>query len=133
MARPFLPYSTELAVSIVGDQAGRLIVKIPYDAALISAVESVPGRYWDAERKVWVVPDTQEHANHLLRSLLKCGFLNQESRQIQGSGRPTSVENRLREAFRSRHYSRRTEQAYIGWIKRLPRCCFSIAMSLVRK
>ena len=107
-----------LTVSIVGDHAGHLIVKIPYDTALISAVRSVPGRTWNAQKKVWVVPDTQEHANHLLTSLWKCGLLNQESRQTQKPSFPASVENRLREAFRSRHYSRRTEQAYIGWIRR---------------
>ncbi len=81
-------------------------MKIPYDAALISAVRSVPGRTWDAEKKVWVLPDTQEHANHLLTSLWKCGLFNREGRQIQKPGLPTDLEDRLREAFRSRHYSR---------------------------
>src|SRR4030043_1892746 len=34
------------------------------------------------------------------------------------SGRPTKLLDRLREALRSRHYSRRTEQTYCHWVKR---------------
>jgi integron integrase len=34
------------------------------------------------------------------------------------SGRPPKLLDRLREALRSRHYSRRTEQAYCHWVRR---------------
>jgi site-specific recombinase XerD len=34
------------------------------------------------------------------------------------SGRPPKLLDRLREALRSRHYSRRTEQTYCHWVKR---------------
>jgi hypothetical protein len=34
------------------------------------------------------------------------------------SGRPPKLLDRLREALRSRHYSRRTEQTYCQWVKR---------------
>ncbi len=37
--------------------------------------------------------------------------------QPQGQQKPKLLD-RVREAIRSRHYSRRTEEAYIGWIKR---------------
>lgn len=40
-------------------------------------------------------------------------------RQLDGSlGRPTTVVDRLREAIRTRHYSARTERAYVAWVRR---------------
>ena len=35
-----------------------------------------------------------------------------------GTGGPPRLFDRVREAIRVRHYSRRTEQAYVGWIRR---------------
>ncbi|MGH7855949.1 MAG: phage integrase N-terminal SAM-like domain-containing protein, partial [Candidatus Binatia bacterium] len=32
--------------------------------------------------------------------------------------RPPKLLDRVREAIRTRHYSRRTEEAYVGWIRR---------------
>jgi len=34
------------------------------------------------------------------------------------SARPPKVLDRVREAIRARHYSLRTEEAYVGWIRR---------------
>lgn len=31
---------------------------------------------------------------------------------------PPKLLDRMREAIRTRHYSRRTEEAYVGWIRR---------------
>lgn len=36
----------------------------------------------------------------------------------QGNGSPPKLLDRVRDAVRTRHYSRRTEEAYIGWIRR---------------
>ena len=48
------------------------------------------------------------------------------STESNGSGQPSDVEigrprlpQRVHEAIRVRHYSRRTEEAYVHWIKRL--------------
>ena len=37
---------------------------------------------------------------------------------IQGSAPPPKLLDQVRDAVRIRHYSRRTEEAYIGWIRR---------------
>ena len=36
----------------------------------------------------------------------------------KGNGSPPKLLDRVRDAVRTRHYSRRTEEAYIGWIRR---------------
>jgi len=41
-----------------------------------------------------------------------------EEQKAAYSGRPPKLLDRLREALRSRHYSRRTEQTYCQWVKR---------------
>ena len=41
-----------------------------------------------------------------------------EEQKAAYSVRPPKLLDRLREALRSRHYSRRTEQTYCHWVKR---------------
>jgi site-specific recombinase XerD len=45
------------AVIRVTRHAGSLELSFPYSAADVDAVRSIPGRRWDAERRVWNVPD----------------------------------------------------------------------------
>jgi site-specific recombinase XerD len=40
------------------------------------------------------------------------------SRQDHSGGRPLKLLDRVRHAIRLRHYSRRTEEAYVTWIRR---------------
>ena len=40
-----------------------------------------------------------------------------------GAGRGPRLLTRLRAAMRVRHYSRRTEEAYVGWARRFVRFC----------
>ena len=42
--------------------AGGFRVRFPYDARSVAAIRTVPGRRWDAGKKIWTVPNTPEAA-----------------------------------------------------------------------
>jgi hypothetical protein len=38
----------------------RIAIKSPYNATLVAELKLIPGRQWDADKKVWTVPADQE-------------------------------------------------------------------------
>ena len=51
------------------------IVKFPYDIAIINIVKVIPGRRWDADRKLWLVPN--DKLGWLVRLLNENGYSDQ--------------------------------------------------------
>jgi len=103
-----------MTVSITGHRNGFLAVTAPYDSALLNAIKSLPRRQWDAEEKVWLIPDTQEDSNLLLNALFDSKLFNDENR-------PSAIkliQDTYKEALESRHYSPRTIKAYRQWLNR---------------
>lgn len=50
--------ASESLVSLVSDQRGGVLygIAFPYDAHLVDAVRAIPGRRWEPNRRIWVVP-----------------------------------------------------------------------------
>lgn len=96
-------------------EQGRLLVRVPYSAERLALIKSVPGRRWDAARKLWSVP-AGEGAEQRLRSLFASAPSTGAEPLVAAD--PLS---RMRQALRMRRLSRRTEEAYLGWSERLLR------------
>ena len=114
--------------------AGRLMVFMPYSTDLIAKIKTIAGRRWHQGEKCWSVPHTDGTLRHL-RTLFAG-----EPIEVEPSLRPANVSgnrepshepvtphaaatnlklfDQVRQAIRARHYSYRTEKAYIHWIKR---------------
>ena len=121
-------------IQIRPGEAGRLIVLFPYSPERVAQIKTVGGRRWHHSEKYWTVPHTDGAIAHLL------SLFNGERVEVESSLPPVSVpDNRepshepLRhqtlatipklldqvcQAIRTRHYSYRTEEAYVGWIRR---------------
>ena len=121
-------------IEIKPGEAGRLIVRAPYTPERVAKIKTVVGRRWHQGEKYWTVPDTDGTLRQL--SALFAG----EPVEVDPSLRPTNtLANRqpshepasdhavatnlklldqVRQAIRTRHYSYRTEEAYVGWIRR---------------
>lgn len=49
-------------------KGSRVIIKTPYNTALISEIKCIPGRQWDAAAKCWTVPASEEgNAREIVR------------------------------------------------------------------
>ena len=92
-------------------EPGRLVVLFPYSPERVAKIKSVPGRRWHSADKHWSVPD-QPGAQERLTALFK-----DETIETPNHDEP-DILRRVRSAVRSRHFSPRTETAYVGWTRR---------------
>lgn len=104
-------------------EPGRVHVRVPYSRERLAAIKAFPDRRWLPIDKVWSLPDAPD-----LLERLKAAFrgdtidgLAAPADALPPSARPASSSDpllRAREAMRTRHMSPRTEDSYLGWIRR---------------
>lgn len=87
---------------------GRIVVRFPYSPDRVEKIKSIPGRRWHHKEKFWSIPNDET-----LICALKDSFAEDRRPALTG----TPIE-RLRAAARARHFSPRTEQAYVEWTLR---------------
>ncbi len=114
-------------IQIKPAKAGRLIVLLPYTPERVDKIKTVAGRHWDSKERYWTVPHTEGALTHL-RTLFAgepvevdpClpPVQDRDDRPLPPAVLHSTLLDCLRNALRSRHYSRRTEQSYCHWIKR---------------
>ena len=136
-----------MTVSILGNESGYLFIRIPYDPAMIQAVKTVRGRFWDVEKKAWFLPDTQESVDQLLNAFHETGLfgmieidhktlIGPDSIFAESGADAASAQQfiapfreakpdpqapfirRYRTALLARHYSDRTMASYEQWLHR---------------
>jgi integron integrase len=116
-------------IQIREGEAERLIVLFPYTPERVAKIKTVAGRRWHQQEKHWTVPQTHEAIARLLD--LFAGEPVEIDPTLRPANGPTSkpvsdhasattvkLLDQVRQAIRTRHYSYRTEEAYIGWIRR---------------
>jgi len=96
-----------------------------FNEAMLDAVRNVPGRRWNNDSKLWLIPDSQAAAKELLGNIYATGlFNNEEKTDIKTSTRVTiSTEyialqiRKINEALTARHYSEHTKISYKKWVE----------------
>lgn len=76
-----------------------LKVKIPYDKKLIAVVKTVPGKKWDSQQKMWLIPNSSKNGALLLAGLYETGFFNYPVFKGEDSSGMVSVKKMKRELF----------------------------------
>ena len=113
-----------LPIQIKPGEDGRLIVVLPYSPERLAKIRTVAGRLWHGDEKYWTAPNDEG-----MIARLTALFADEAIELAEGLRGPTpqpalpsdtaqSLLDRARAAIRSRHFSPRTEEAYIGWIRR---------------
>ena len=97
-----------------------------FNTQLLNAVRNVPGRRWDNEKKLWLIPDNQTTTDILLSNLYETKLFNYEEPKIPVQLKNHSPENyyciqihleKLEQALIAKHYSRRTIESYQRWCR----------------
>lgn len=143
--RPFLSRSGESGTAVRLHARGRHL-EVSFDPGFsaddLDRVRAIPGRRWAPDRRVWTLPNTPESKN-LLRTAFGQRLVVQpaavhtdprrSSRDRPEPGQPQPVRpgtlphdvdallEAVRRAVRVREYSRKTEAAYVGWVRRFLR------------
>jgi len=104
-------------------EPGRVHVRVPYSRERLAAIKSFPDRRWLPVEKVWSLPDAPDILERLKSAFPDDAFddLAAPSGVLPPPERvPPSVDPlaRAREAMRTRHMSPRTEETYLGWMRR---------------
>ena len=123
-----------MTITISGNEKGQLSVTIPYDKAMITAIKKVSGYRWDPERKAWIFPDTQGHADLVLKILYATGLFSAPIVDATAKLGPNDLfiepyrealvdtqapfVQRYLAALTARHYSGRTKESYEKWLHR---------------
>ncbi len=104
---------------------------LPYSPDRIAKIKGIKNRRWNAEGRYWTVPRTDEAVSHLL-TLFAGETVDVETSLLVATGQnpghkseahtevasSQALLNQVRQAIRRKHYSNKTEEAYVGWIKR---------------
>lgn len=112
------------AIKIRPDEAGRLIVHLPYSPERLAKIKTVAGRRWHGPEKYWSVPDGEGMVERLEALFADDHVEADASPRVRepAADLPPSGANsplgRARTAMRSRHLSPRTETAYLAWSRR---------------
>ena len=111
-------------IRIEPGESGRLIVRLPYTPERVAKIKTVDGRRWHGAEKYWSIPRDEEAPARL--AALFAGDRVELDVSL-GAGRGASAGppraanallDKLSDVLRSRHYSRLTEKAYVGWARR---------------
>ena len=97
-----------------------------FNGAMLDAVRKVPGRIWNQEKRLWLIPCNKTATSQLLSNIYATGLFNTEEKieaQVHPRAMPqnqTYIDYQIRkinEALTARHYSEHTKISYKKWVQ----------------
>ena len=97
-----------------------------FNGAMLDTVRKVPGRIWNQEKRLWLIPCNKTTASQLLSNIYATGLFNTEEKieaQVHPRAMPqnqTYIDYQIRkinEALTARHYSEHTKISYKKWVQ----------------
>lgn len=99
-------------ISVRPGPKGRLIVSFPYSAERVLKIKTINGRQWHGTEKYWSVPGTPG-----MNVRLDALFAGHQV-EVGEISLDEQLYGRIHDVIRARQLSLRTEEAYIGWLRR---------------
>lgn len=115
----------DILISDFNEQYFKVDFPDRFNEQMLEAVRNVSGRWWDSEKKIWLIPDNQSAANQLLLNIYATGLFNTYvNPKIRNSSKAstsseifiTSQIRKINEALTARHYSEHTKISYKKWV-----------------
>lgn len=97
-----------------------------FNEAMLDAVRKVPGRIWNQEERLWLIPFSKTAASQLLKNIYATGLFNADEksecipccRSVPQSEKHIDYQIRkINEALTARHYSEHTKTSYKKWVE----------------
>lgn len=102
------------SITVRRGRNGRLFVLFSYSPELAEKIKTMPGRRWHRLERGWSVPDEPG-----MRERLEELFGLSPAAPSRPAHAVESLLDKVRAAIRARHFSPRTETAYVAWARRL--------------
>jgi integron integrase len=96
---------------------GMLAIRTPYQQNIVEALKSVPGKTWNPDLCLWLLPDTKAASEALLQAIYNTGLYTLLDLPIDSPDRKEALK-RYNDALIARHYSERTNASYRHWVER---------------
>jgi integron integrase len=124
-----------LGVIVSKDNTGNITVAFKYDPLFVEKVKTIPGHKWNPDKKYWSFPNSNQILNQILSAFngeeididpsLKAIISQvQDDKRTDHGARPgenlpdNTLFDKVRNLIRLKHYSIRTEETYLHWIKK---------------
>ena len=97
-----------------------------FNKQMLDAVRNVPGRRWNNDEKLWLIPNNQVVSNELLRNIYATGLFNVEEMSVIHPPAQSAMSGekyidhqirKINEALTARHYSEHTKISYKKWVE----------------
>jgi integron integrase len=103
-------------------EPGRVHIRVPYSPERLALIKTFPGRRWLPAEKLWSLPDEPDLFDRL-RAAFPEDVLEGPASPAPAFHSVNAAESsapldQARRALRFRHMSPRTEDSYLGWIRR---------------
>ncbi len=108
-------------IRIAPDSSGRIKVTFPYNAGIVARINKIRTRRWHPEGRYWSFSRTQPGIEEIVSALAGEKIDIDPSLGVSVVQEPFNVETILdsvRTLIRTKHYSLRTEETYLHWIRR---------------
>lgn len=114
-----------LNILISGFDEGFIKVDFPgrFTEQMLDAVRKVPGRRWNNDEKLWLIPDKKTAVNELLGNIYISGLFNYSNADITKQNQKDKLAyyrgslKKMEELLTVRHYSPRTISCYLKWVE----------------
>ncbi len=97
-----------------------------FNKQMLDAVRNVPGRRWNNDEKLWLIPNNKVASNELLRNIYATGLFNVEEMSVIHPPAQSAMSGekyidhqirKINEALTARHYSEHTKISYKKWVE----------------
>ena len=94
-----------------------------FNEKMLNAVRNVPGRVWEGNEKLWLIPDQENTKKILLENLYTIQIFNVDFLCANEKSLPSKQNKfkgeieKLRQALVAKHYSNHTVETYTRWLE----------------
>jgi len=108
-------------ITLQGANDAWISIAFNFNQRIADAISKVKGIRCDYSTKTWIIPDTLDRVQAILRSIWSTGLFSDaekpEDRLPEQLGARDRLLERYRERIRAAHYSPMTERAYSHWVE----------------